>query len=172
MIEVIILGAIQGIAEWLPVSSEGMVVLVQTVFFDEANFSALVSFAIWLHVGTFFAALVYFWKDVVRLVRGLFCYKKSRKETQSLLRFLIISTLISGGIGFALLKGLEGLLEGIGAQVFWIVMLVGVSLLITGYLQLTKKVKGIRKEGELCTKDAVIFAFWFNCSCFVIAKVS
>ncbi len=156
MIEVIILGAIQGIAEWLPVSSEGMVVLVQTVFFDEANFSALVSFAIWLHVGTFFAALVYFWKDVVRLVRGLFCYKKSRKETQSLLRFLIISTLISGGIGFALLKGLEGLLEGIGAQVFWIVMLVGVSLLITGYLQLTKKVKGIRKEGELCTKDAVI----------------
>ena len=127
MNEAIILGAIQGIAEWLPVSSEGMVVLARTVFFEPASFSELIAMALWLHVGTFFAALVYFWKDVVVLVKALFGFKRSTKETKLLLQFLIISTLISGGIGFVLLKALEGVMEKIGAQAFWIVMLVGVS---------------------------------------------
>lgn len=156
MNEAIILGAIQGIAEWLPVSSEGMVVLARTVFFEPASFSELIAMALWLHVGTFFAALVYFWKDVVVLVKALFGFKRSTKETKLLLQFLIISTLISGGIGFVLLKALEGVMEKIGAQAFWIVMLVGVSLLVTGYLQLARKVIGSRESRDLSLGDAVV----------------
>ena len=37
MIEEIILGIIQGVAEWLPVSSEGLIVLVKTNFFDNGQ---------------------------------------------------------------------------------------------------------------------------------------
>ncbi len=157
MMETFVLGAIQGIAEWLPVSSEGMIVLAQTLFFDASGgFAEMVAFALWLHVGTFFAALVYFWRDVVVLLRGLFGYKKADKQTKSLLNFLVVSTLISGAIGFVLLKALEGFMEVLGGQAFWVVMLVGVSLLVTGYLQLSKKVVGVRKEKDVTMRDAVV----------------
>ena len=58
MQESIILGIIQGIVEWLPVSSEGILVLVQTNFLD-IELAEAVRFALFLHLGTFLAALLY-----------------------------------------------------------------------------------------------------------------
>jgi len=72
-----ILGAIQGITEWLPVSSSGMVALVNANFLGITDVGQLVHLALFLHLGTFFAALVYFRKDVWQLTKSLFHYKKS-----------------------------------------------------------------------------------------------
>ncbi|NIR48294.1 undecaprenyl-diphosphate phosphatase, partial [candidate division KSB1 bacterium] len=56
MIDALILGIIQGIVEWLPVSSEGVLVLLQTHFFGGGGLAETVSVTLFLHLGTFFAA--------------------------------------------------------------------------------------------------------------------
>ena len=69
MFEQIVLGAIQGIFEWLPVSSEGIIVLIEKNFFNsEASLEIIIKHALFLHFGTFLAALIYFHKDVLKLI--------------------------------------------------------------------------------------------------------
>ena len=68
MAESIILGIVQGIAEWLPISSEGLVVLLKANFFEKSlDLDSLISYALFLHLGTFLAALIYFRKEVLDL---------------------------------------------------------------------------------------------------------
>ena len=64
----VILGIVQGVLEWLPVSSEGQIVLITTWFSDLSLVESL-RIAFWLHFGTMFAAIFYYkheWREVVR----------------------------------------------------------------------------------------------------------
>ena len=92
LFEQFILGLIQGIFEWIPISSEGILILVQSNFFNNLNLDSMLKIAFLLHLGTFFAALIYFRKDVKELFIALKNYKHSTIETKKLLNFLIIST--------------------------------------------------------------------------------
>jgi undecaprenyl-diphosphatase len=59
--ESFILGTIQGIAEWLPVSSEGLIFLVKSNFFNNnESILEIARLGLFLHFGTFLAALVFF----------------------------------------------------------------------------------------------------------------
>ena len=76
MFEQMILGALQGVFEWLPVSSEGIIVLTKKLFLNrEASIEEIIKDALFLHLGTFFAALIYFYKDIVKIIKGLFKFK-------------------------------------------------------------------------------------------------
>ena len=99
MLEQIILGTIQGIAEWLPVSSEGILVLIKTNFFAEQGLEEAIKQILFLHLGTFLAALVYFRKDVLSLIKTLFNYKSANLETKKILSQLgSIPKIIKGDI--------------------------------------------------------------------------
>src|SRR3989344_8312359 len=100
MFEGIILGIIQGIAEWLPISSEGALVLAQTFVFSGRSLSDMVELALFLHLGTLAAAVLYLRKDIFALTRSMLAIRSATAEQKSLLRFLIISTAVSGIIGF------------------------------------------------------------------------
>ena len=107
LIEPILLGIIQGVTEWLPVSSEGISSLVMMNFFGK-SLSESVFLSIWLHTGTLLAALIYFRKDVWNLVKNLPKYSFRGNEYNDLTTFLIISTLFTGLVGAPLLLlGLE-----------------------------------------------------------------
>jgi undecaprenyl-diphosphatase len=64
-----VLGAVQGITEFLPVSSSGHLVLMEELL--GLKVESLLSFDIVLHAGTLMALVVYFWKDLVRMAKGL-----------------------------------------------------------------------------------------------------
>lgn len=64
-----VLGIVQGATEFLPVSSSGHLVLVEEFF--GLRVEHLLSFDIVLHAGTLVALLVYFWKDLVWMAKGL-----------------------------------------------------------------------------------------------------
>lgn len=64
----IILGALQGITEFLPISSSGHLVLAESVL--GLKVEALKSFDVAVHMGTLVSILVYFWKDVLGLLKG------------------------------------------------------------------------------------------------------
>lgn len=134
MWESLILGAIQGIAEWLPVSSEGIIFLVKANFFPGAGVEEILKQALFLHFGTFLAALVYFRKEVFHLIRALFKYPQESLETRKLLNFLIVTTIISGILGYLLYRSTQDLgAENLTAQ--GINLAVGLLLLITAGVQ-------------------------------------
>ncbi|MBI4243645.1 MAG: undecaprenyl-diphosphate phosphatase [Planctomycetes bacterium] len=143
MLEQIILGITQGICEWLPISSEGMIVLIKTnLFKSHENLSELIQYALFLHMGTFFAALVYFHKDVWQLTKTLSNYKTSTVKNQQTFKFLITTTLISGALGYLFLKTLKEFESEILTATSIVNCAIGALLLTTGYLQLKAKKPG------------------------------
>ena len=69
IIQAAILGLIQGLTEFLPVSSSGHLVLMQQFF---GITEPVLTFDIAVHVGTLLAVCTYFFKDIMAIIRGLF----------------------------------------------------------------------------------------------------
>ncbi len=154
LIQYLILGLIQGITEWLPISSSGMITLVVSNFFGITNISEILHIALFFHLGTFFAALIYFRKEVTELFVALFNYKKSDSETKKVLKFLIIATVISGIIGIILMKFISNLDLNLTGKT--ITFAIGVLLLVTAFLQLTSKTRGLRSLSEIKNSDSLL----------------
>ena len=68
--EAVLLGALQGVAEWLPVSSEGLVTAAYSLVVG-SELSEAVGISLWLHIGTASAALAAFRYEVWQLARSL-----------------------------------------------------------------------------------------------------
>lgn len=160
MIEHIILGTVQGIVEWLPVSSEGFIVLIQNNFFQGSGLEEIIKNALFLHLGTFFAALIYFKSEVWELTKSLFKYKEAKEKDKKLINFLIFATLISGGLGIILLEFAKDI--AINSQVINII--IGSLLLITGFLQLKIKSGGGRNEKDLNWIDSTVLGILQGCA--------
>ena len=101
----IIYGLIQGVTEFLPVSSSGHLALMPKVM-DIADPG--VAFDLWMHVGTALSVLVYFRKDVWGLVQELFSFLKAPRNGNSsskriyLFNF-ILTTATTGILGLFIL---------------------------------------------------------------------
>ncbi|RLG20317.1 UDP-diphosphatase [Candidatus Micrarchaeota archaeon] len=133
-IEAIILGIIQGISEWLPISSEAMVALAGRFLFN-LEYSKSLSTAIWLHSGTLLAAVIYFRKDLVDLIKG---------NQKQLLLFLAAATLATAVLAFPLL--LLAFTLKIPDSIF--TMFIGLFLVFVAFAQKNRK-KGLQEEPEL-----------------------
>jgi len=157
MLEQIVLGSIQGIAEWLPVSSEGLIFLVKTNFFNNGeDVIKIAGEALFLHFGTFLAALIYFRKDVFFLSKSLFNYKSTPSETRKILFFLIVATLISGVIGMVLLAIFSKIGDDAESITKIITTAIGILLLVTAGLQIKAGKGGQRRSGEIKKSEGVI----------------
>jgi len=126
--EAIVIGIVQGVAEWLPISSEGMISLVMVRFFGKSLSEAL-PMALWLHLGTMISALVYFRKDVLSILKDFFT--KEVSEGSWLGKFIIISTLFSVVVAVPIYY----LLRNININASFAMLLIGVMLIITGVMQ-------------------------------------
>ena len=163
MLEGIVLGAIQGVTEWLPMSSEGVIILVKTYFFGgNEGLLELIGFALFLHLGTFLAAAWYLRDDVFALVKTALRPHRilQEGEIERMFRFLAIATLMSLLIGYPLLTWALPFAEQsivVGTKV--ITAFVGVLLLGTAFAQWQakrKKESGRKQVGDLEHKDGVL----------------
>jgi undecaprenyl-diphosphatase len=144
---------VQGIFEWLPVSSEGINSLLMVNFFGKDLFEAAV-YSIWLHTGTLFAALIYFRDDVLKILRNFPNYIKNPKNgtrENRITTFLIISTALTGIVGLPLLLfGIEKAnINGATATAF-----IGILLIFTGLLQ--KYSKGATVGKSITKADSAL----------------
>ena len=166
MLEKIILGIAQGLTEWIPISSEGIIILIKTHYFPAGeSLEMMVRQALQLHFGTFLAALVYFRQDVGKLTKALFRFKGQPKETQKLFVFLCISTIISGIIGLLLLKLFSAFTSQSNMQERVITLAVGFFLLGTAFLELRAKKGGYRSIEDIKLSDSLLLGVVQGLAC-------
>lgn len=157
----IILGISQGIFEWLPISSSAFIVFIMSNIFHTTDLTFILKNTLFLHLGTFFAALIYFRKDVSKLFVSLFHYKKLDKNSSNkkTLNFIIISTIISGIIGFVILKFIENSQNNFDITGKTITLVIAFFLLITAIVQLKIKSSGAKTPINLRNSDSIILGF-------------
>ena len=120
-LQAVILGLVQGLGEFLPISSSAHLVLVPWLF--EWTDPGL-TFDIALHFGTLIAVVIYFWKDWLRLVKKGFFDIRSREGR--LFWYLVMATIPAAMIGLLLEKKAE--------TIFRSPLLIAVMLILLGAL--------------------------------------
>ena len=103
LLRAIILGIVQGLTEFLPVSSSGHLLLGQYFLGLDQNRFGL-SFDVALHMGTLVALVSYFWWDLIRMVRAFlrsFAYRNLKNDPDQRLAYLVIASAVPAAlIGF------------------------------------------------------------------------
>ena len=126
-IEAIVLGIIQGLTEFLPVSSSGHLELAKAIFGDQSLPHESLTFTVILHFATALSTIVVFRVEILDIIKGLFQFKRNEEFVFSLK--IIISMIPAVIIGLLFEKELEAFF---GGQI----LMVGFMLLITGLLLL------------------------------------
>jgi undecaprenyl-diphosphatase len=97
----VILGAVQGLTEFIPVSSSGHLIIVREIFGINGGYS--LAYDAVLHLATSLAILIYFWKDIRELLNTAYVWTLGReieKEKRNLLVALILGTIPVVAIAF------------------------------------------------------------------------
>tara|TARA_Y100000782_G_scaffold28677_1_gene32089 strand:- start:39 stop:836 length:798 start_codon:yes stop_codon:yes gene_type:complete len=137
IIDAIILGIIQGLTEFLPVSSSGHLELGKAILGDSTLPEESLLFTVVLHFATALSTIVVFRKDIFDILKGLFQFKWN-DETQFSLK-IILSMIPAVIIGLFFEEQLESLFGGN-------ILLVGMMLIITALLLwLADKAKDTQK---------------------------
>ena len=103
----LILGVIQGISEFIPISSSGHLVLAPYIFSWEISQNEAFIFDILVQVATLFAVIVYFWKDLLNIIKAFLFGIKNKtpfQDQQSLLGWYLILATIPAGLMAILFK--------------------------------------------------------------------
>ncbi len=138
-----LLGLVQGVTEFLPISSSGHLILLQRLFGLEMSES--IAFDVLLHAATLFAVPTFFWRDILNLFG-------TKRAELGMLALGTVPAVIAGG----LIKGtgLGGNFEALAGNVF----VVGTALVITGivlWLAGVSMKKG-RSEGSIGARNALL----------------
>ncbi len=124
-LDALILGAVQGLTEFLPVSSSGHLELGKAILGDQSVPQESLLFTVVVHFATALSTIVVFRKDIVEIVQGLFQFKWN-EEFQFSLK-IILSMVPAAFIGLYFSDELEAFFSGD-------IVLVGFMLLITALL--------------------------------------
>lgn len=156
--ESIFYGIIQGIAEFLPISSSGHLAIFQAVFgVDDPD--KYISFNVLLHLGTLIAVFIVYWRDIAQLICSFFslCGKLFRRnfkfstytENERFVILILIATLPL--IPAALIEGYISALSSY-------VIIVGAILLLNAVLLFfsDKMAKGTKTLGEVKPRNALV----------------
>ena len=157
IIQAIILGIVQGLTEFLPVSSSAHLVFMSDILGVQQN----VAFDTLLHLGTLLAVVGYFWKDLVVIISSFLSslldifrgrFKEGLEETpfKKLSWLLLVGTIPAGVMGILFKSEFEALFNSI--------LYVGIFLLITGLLLWgAERVKpGDKDVKDISFKNAIV----------------
>lgn len=156
MIEYIIIAILQGLFEWLPISSSGQVMIVSINLFGITPSEAF-SLAIWLHLGTMCAVLVKYRTDYYLIIRSIFVQKNEimYKKTIYKRNWLIIGTIGTAITAIPLYFIFKLILEKYftATQGDILTLIIACLLIITGILIIsTKKLSGKKEIDKMSEK--------------------
>ena len=161
-LKVLILAAIQGAAELLPVSSSAHVILAQKLMGLDPSSPSMVFLLIMLHTGTMFAAIVYFWSG---WKATLFPPRETPGTGRHFLTMIVLATAATGVVGLGLQYLIERIVlekwlghpRGEVEQLFKSLPLIGAALLAAGLLILaSSRFERAGHAGALTVRVAVL----------------
>ena len=157
LLQAVVLGIVQGLTEFLPVSSSGHLLLGQYFLgLDQDRFG--LSFDVALHMGTLVAVVSYFWRDLLRMALAFFRSFGRRdlaNDADQRMAYLIIAATVPAAvIGYFL----EGFFEGPAVRSPWVVVF---NFVLIGVLFIVGEVVGkrTRRASKLGFGEAVGIGF-------------
>jgi undecaprenyl-diphosphatase len=119
----LIIGIIQGVSEWLPISSKTQII-VSSTYLLKLTFQQAYTFGLFMEIGTLAAAIIYFRKDLLKLVQVLTGSKDQMKR--KLFFYILVVTVVTGVIAAPLYLIADSIKE----------IAVGIPMLIIGFVLL------------------------------------
>jgi undecaprenyl-diphosphatase len=141
VLQAIVYSLLQGIAEWLPISSSAHISILQNIFGTQ-NFS----FLIFLESASILAAAVVFWKDIVKL------FKFKDKETLKYWEFLIVALIPTVIVGFFFRDQI--------ASMFLNLFYIGIFLMISGIIVYSTKFAKPKEGKKIGFADSLIIGIF------------
>lgn len=146
-IEAILMGLVQGLTEYLPVSSSGHLAIGAALFGVDGEQN--LAFTIAVHVATVFSTLVILWHEIVWILKGLFRWDGRLNKEQRYALAILVSMVPVGIVGVFFKDYVE---EIFGAGL----VVVGCCLLVTAALLIFSYYARPRRKEEISLKDAFI----------------
>ena len=150
----IILGVVQGLTEFLPVSSSGHLMLASELLGTDLSAADDLTFSLTLHAATVLSTIVILWREVARLFKGVF--SRTFNEEQAYVLKIVISMIPVGVVGFLFKDYLEA--------AFSSVLVVGVMLLVTALLLTFAYKAKPRQKNTISYRDAFIIGVAQACA--------
>ena len=125
IIKSILLGIVQGLTEFLPISSSGHLEIFKVILGFETGLNNNILFTLILHLATSFSVIVVYWKDINKIFKSIFSIKKD--ENTYFFSLILISIFPAGIVGFLLEENISNLFDGN-------IILVGSMLLFTSII--------------------------------------
>ncbi len=135
ILQAIVLGIVQGLTEFLPVSSSGHLAVVYHLLNQKPD----LAFEVFLHAATLIALITYFRADIVRLLASLLPKNADRKDDRRLVGLIVVATGISGVLALVL----SPYIESISDSMTW----VGLGFLLTAALLAAGETLSTQKPG-------------------------
>lgn len=148
-IEAAVLGIVQGLTEFLPVSSSGHLELGKALFGSHALPEESLTFTVVLHFATALSTLVIFRQEVLQILKGLFQFQWNEESKFS--AKIILSMLPATFVGLFFEKQLEAFFDGN-------ILIVGFMLLITALLLLLAD-KAKNTDKKVSFPNALVIGF-------------
>ncbi|MBQ5619499.1 MAG: undecaprenyl-diphosphate phosphatase [Alistipes sp.] len=143
-LQAILLGIVQGITEFLPVSSSGHLQIAKELLGVELENN--ITFDVTLHAATVLSTIVVLWQELWRLVKG--CFSRRFTEEQAYVLKVILSMIPAGVVGVLFADQIEALFSSL-----WFV---GLMLLLTAALLSFAYYAKPRQKSEISYRDAFI----------------
>lgn len=155
-IESIILGIVQGLGEFLPISSSGHLVLASELLGIESNEGSLL-FNILLHFGTLVAVFIAYNRDIMDLIKEAFAWIGDGFKIKNIPERRFILLVIVSTLPLLLVYPFKSSIEGL----FGSSLAVGIALLYTSAILFTsdRVIKGNKNEKNTTYKNALFVGF-------------
>ena len=160
MIDIIILGIIQGIAEFLPISSSAHLIIFREVFNIGSNIAPNIelTFDLALHFGTLLAIIIFFFKELWQIFTSGIT-KGTKTKDGRLFWYLIIATIPAGIVGVLF----EDIFDSFFRKQLWLIALALIIMGIIIYLvdkksKIDKDIKEMKWYQALIVGCAQVFA--------------
>ncbi|MDR3572653.1 MAG: undecaprenyl-diphosphatase UppP [Anaerolineaceae bacterium] len=163
VIQAIILGIVQGVTEFIPVSSSAHLIIVPWLFGWSDPALTSLSFDVALHIGTLLAVLIFFARDWIRLIGALFLSIKERKigsdPDRRMAWFVVIGTIPGAIVGVLAESKIDALFHQPGvpiAPLAIIIMAIIIALLGSALFIADRLASHDKEEQKLTLKEVLI----------------
>ena len=152
LFEIIVLGFIQGIAEFLPISSSAHLIIFRDIFGIGAGISANMelTFDIALHFGTLLAIGVFFFWDFIHMIQKGFT-KGVKDDEGKILWYLVAATIPAAIVGVLFESAIENIIRSNYVVIALALAIMGVIIYLAD--KYSKQVKAVK---DMTLKDAII----------------